>query len=189
MKLSNSFAIRATENDVSASAQNRWKFEYFSYFYRIVWLPLELLPPFFRSFVFRWIFAEFGKGSFIDYGCYIRYPWKVKIGSNVTINRGCRFFPSIQYQDVYIEIQDDVIIGPGVTFFGAGHDPDSLTLEDCAESICVEQGAYVAGNATLRYGVTIGARSVVAAGAVVVKDVPSGTIVGGNPAIYIRDRK
>ena len=174
---------------MSAWAQNRWKFEYFSYLYRLVWLLLELLPPFFRGFVFRQIFAEFGKGSFIDYGCYFRYPWKIKIGSNVTINRGCRVFPSIKFQDVYIELRDDVLIGPGVTFFGAGHDPDSLTLDDYAESICVEQGAYIAGNATIRYGVTIGANSVVAAGAVVVKDVQSGTIVGGNPAIYIRDRK
>jgi acetyltransferase-like isoleucine patch superfamily enzyme len=143
------------------------------------------MPPLIRSFFFKLVFAEFGKDSFIDYGCYFRYPWKVKIGQNVTINRGCKFFPSLQFPDAYIQLGDNVVFGPDVVLYGAGHDPRSPLFADVASSIVIKSGVYVGGSSVLRYGVTIGKDSVVAAGSLVVKSVPSGVIVGGSPAKFI----
>ena len=170
---------------MASSAENKWKFQYFSYFVRFLWFVLELMPPFIRSWCFKFIFAEFGKNSYIDYGCYFRYPWKVKIGRNVTINRGCKFFPSLQFPDAYIQLDDNVLFGPEVVLYGAGHDPRSPLFADVASSIIVESGVYVGGSSVLRYGVTIGRDSVIAAGSIVVESIPSGVIVGGSPAKFI----
>ena len=152
-------------------------------------LPLlEILPPFLRTFVFKLLFKEFGKNVFIDYKCYFRYPSKIKIGNNVSINRGCEFYPSRQFKDAYIILEDDAVLGPNVTFFGAGQDPSTPELPDIAATIRVARGAYIGGNSTIRYGVTIGAGEVVAAGSVVIKDVPENTVVGGVPARSIKPR-
>ena len=152
-------------------------------------LPLlEILPPFLRTFVFKLLFKKFGKNVFIDYKCYFRYPSKIKIGNNVSINRGCEFYPSRQFKDAYIILEDDAVLGPNVTFFGAGQDPSTPELPDIAATIRVARGAYIGGNSTIRYGVTIGAGAVVAAGSVVIKDVPENTVVGGVPARSIKPR-
>ena len=152
-------------------------------------LPLlEILPPFLRTFVFKLLFKEFGKNVFIDYKCYFRYPSKIKIGNNVSINRGCEFYPSRQFKDAYIILEDDAVLGPNVTFFGAGQDPSTPELPDIAATIRVARGAYIGGNSTIRYGVTIGAGAVVAAGSVVIKDVTENTVVGGVPARSIKPR-
>ena len=152
-------------------------------------LPLlEILPPFLRTFVFKLLFKEFGKNVFIDYKCYFRYPSKIKIGNNVSINRGCEFYPSRQFKDAYIILEDDAVLGPNVTFFGAGQDPSTPELPDIAATIRVSRGAYIGGNSTIRYGVTIGAGAVVAAGSVVIKDVLENTVVGGVPARSIKPR-
>lgn len=152
-------------------------------------LPLlEILPPFLRTFVFKLLFKEFGKNVFIDYKCYFRYPSKIKIGNNVSINRGCEFYPSRQFKDAYIILEDDAVLGPNVTFFGAGQDPSTPELPDIAATIRVARGAYIGGNSTIRYGVTIGAGAVVAAGSVVINDVPENTVVGGVPARSIKPR-
>jgi acetyltransferase-like isoleucine patch superfamily enzyme len=55
-----------------------------------------------------------------------------------------------------------------------------------AAPVCIESGSFVGAGVTLLPGVTIGARSVVAAGAVVTEDVPPGTLVAGVPARTVR---
>ena len=163
-------------------------FSYFSFLQTLVLPLLEILPPFLRTFVFKLLFKEFGKNVFIDYKCYFRYPSKIKIGNNVSINRGCEFYPSRQFKDAYIILEDDAVLGPNITFFGAGQDPSTPELPDIAATIRVARGAYIGGNSTIRYGVTIGAGAVVAAGSVVTKDVPENTVVGGVPARSIKPR-
>ncbi|MBR1461783.1 MAG: acyltransferase [Prevotella sp.] len=49
--------------------------------------------------------------------------------------------------------------------------------------VVIEDNVWVGANATILPGVTIGSMSVVAAGAIVTKDVPSGVLVAGNPAV------
>ena len=73
-------------------------------------LPLlEISPPFLRTLVFKILFKEFGKNVFIDYKCYFRYPSKIKIGNNVFINRGCEFYSSRLFKDVFIVLEDDAV--------------------------------------------------------------------------------
>ena len=133
------------------------------------------------------LFKEFGKNVFIDYKCYFRYPSKIIIGNNVFINRGCEFYSSRQFKDVFIILEDDAVLAPNITFFGAGQSATE-ELPDIAATIRVGRGAYIGGNSTIRYGVTIGAGAVVAAGSVVTKDVPENTVVGGVPARTIKPR-
>ena len=173
---------------VTQSKKNNFLFLHFAYVQNIVLPFLEILPPMFRSVVFKLLFFKLGKNHMIDYRCYFRYPGKITIGDNVSINRGCEFYPSHAVKNARIAIGNDVTIAPNVVFFGAGQNIHLEGLPDIAESITVHDGVYIGGNSTIRYGVTIGENSVVAAGSVVVKDVPPNSVVGGNPAKVLRSR-
>ena len=167
----------------------RLAFSLFAYFDYIFHGILNMLPPPLRIIYFKLACKQFGRRVSIDYGTYIRYPHKMEIGDDVAINRGCRFFPSLMIRDSFIIIKDRVVIGPQVTFYGAGHDPSKRDLPDVAASITVESDSFIGGNSIVRYGVTIGEGAVIATGSVVVKDVPAWTIVGGIPAKFIAHRQ
>lgn len=160
----------------------------FSFFENLLNYLLEILPPFLRHLYFRTVCKKFGRNVIIDYRSYIRYPHKVTFGDNVAINRGCQIFPSLLHRDAEIIFCDGVVLGPNVTIFGAGQDPNYVNLPDVASSVTIGRGVYIGGNSVIRYGVDIGEFAVVAAGSVVVRDVPPRTIVGGVPAKKISQR-
>lgn len=85
-------------------------------------------------------------------------------------------------------IGDNVNFGSHVTIYTREHDVDSATFEETGGPVAVEDHVWVASHAIILPGVTIGRGAVVAAGAVVTKDVPPHMIVGGNPARTIRRR-
>lgn len=124
----------------------------------------------------------------IDYSTYFRYPSRVKIGSHTTVNRGCRFIASWHFKDVEIVVGDHCAIAPEVCFLAAGHDHRYLDLPDTAASIRVGNHVWIGARSTILQGVTIGDRAVIAAGAVVTKDVAPDTIVAGVPAKEIKKR-
>jgi acetyltransferase-like isoleucine patch superfamily enzyme len=113
---------------------------------------------------------------------YINYGKNTKIGKNVFINFGCTFLDLGG-----ITIEDDVLLAPGVKLLSEGH---PLTSEDrqslVPKSIHIKRNAWIGANATILQGVTVGENAVVAAGAVVSKDVPDNAVVGGIPAKFIR---
>ena len=114
---------------------------------------------------------------------YINYGKNTSIGKNVFIN-----FDGIFLDLGGIVIEDNVLIAPKVSLVTEGHpiEPEnrqSLTVAP----IHIKKNAWIGANATILPGVTVGENAIVAAGAVVGKDVPDNTIVGGVPAKIIKN--
>jgi acetyltransferase-like isoleucine patch superfamily enzyme len=111
---------------------------------------------------------------------------EIRVGNNVFINQNCTF-----YDLGGLDIADDVMIGPNVSIITTGHplDPSQRRAITIGKPIVIERNVWIAAGATIIGGVTIGENAVVAAGAVVTKDVPANTLVGGNPARVIRSIK
>ena len=107
----------------------------------------------------------------------------IHLGKNVFINSGCRF------QDqggIYIE--DNVLIGHNVVLATLNHEENPKKRGNLIPApIRIGNDVWIGSNATVLAGVSIGDGAIVAAGAVVTKNVTENTIVGGVPARYIRD--
>lgn len=89
-----------------------------------------------------------------------------------------------------ITIEDGVFIAPHVVLATEFHPEDPETRHSLlTKPIIIRRNAWIGANATILAGVTIGENAIVAAGAVVSKDVPDNTIVGGVPAKVIREIK
>jgi maltose O-acetyltransferase len=146
-----------------------------------------LLPPFVRRIFYKATFNHFGSNVFIGEKCYFKYPWKIRIGNDVSIGRGSAFFTSFHFKDVFISIDDNEMTGPNLTIFGAGHPIDDPLNSHVADDVHIESGCYIGGNVTIRYGVRIGQDSIVAAGSVVTKSLPPNVVAAGNPAKVIRE--
>lgn len=116
---------------------------------------VALFPP---------LYADFGKN--------------IALGARVFINAGCKF------QDQGgVTIGDDALIGHNAVFATLNHDTDPRRRADMHPApIRVGNNVWLGSNVTILPGVTIGDDAVVAAAAVVTKDVPPGAIVVGAPA-------
>jgi len=164
-------------------------FSLYSYLNNILMVFVDILPAMLlRRLVFRIILGQIGRGAHIDYGVYFRYPRKIFIGSNVSINKNCGFYASYAIKEARIVIGDNVTFGPEVSLFSAGHDYHYLDLPDIAKSIVIENNVWIGGRSVILPGVTIREGAIVAAGSLVTKDVEAYKIVGGNPAKVIKDR-
>lgn len=107
----------------------------------------------------------------------------IRVGRNVFVNQGCRF------DDIEtIDIGDDVMIGPSVSLITGGHpvEPAQRRKGITSAPIVIGRNVWIGASAMILQGVTVGDDAVVAAGAVVTKDVPAKTVVGGVPATVIK---
>ena len=89
-----------------------------------------------------------------------------------------------------VHIGDNVMIGPGTLITTVGHPLSPLGRRKhlaFAKPVRIGNDVWIGGNVTILPGVTIGNNVVVAAGAVVTKDIPDNCIVGGVPARKIKD--
>ncbi|CAN5243215.1 sugar O-acetyltransferase [soil metagenome] len=113
---------------------------------------------------------------------YINYGKHTKIGKNVFINFDCVFLDLGG-----ITIEDNVLIAPKVSLLSEGHPVSPNERHSLVPGhIHIKKNAWIGAGATILPGVTIGENAVVAAGAVVSKDVPANTVVGGIPARHIK---
>ena len=113
---------------------------------------------------------------------YTDFGKNIKIGRDVFINSGCHF------QDQGgIEIGDGALIGHNVVLATINHDLNpAMNRVNHYAPIKIGKHVWIGSNATVLQGVTIGDWSVVAAGAVVTRDVPPMTVVGGVPAKILK---
>lgn len=136
--------------------------------------------------------AVIGEGTKIWHFCHIQsgaiLGRNCSLGQNVNISNNVRIGDNVKIQNnvsVYegVELEDGVFCGPSCVFtndltpraeFPKGREAYKKTL--------VRRGASIGANATIVCGVTIGEYAMVAAGAVVTKDVSEYTLVAGIPA-------
>ncbi|MBC6367493.1 MAG: acyltransferase [Algoriphagus aquaeductus] len=102
----------------------------------------------------------------------------VVIGDRVTVKSGVYLWDGIT-------IEDDVFIGPNVTFTNDKY-PRSKQYPESFQKTLIKKGASIGAGAIILGGVTIGEKAMVAAGALVTKDVPPFTLVKGSPATIAR---
>lgn len=113
---------------------------------------------------------------------YINYGKHTKIGKNVFINFDCVFLDLGG-----ITIEDNVFLAPKVSLLSEGHPMDPENRHALIpKPIHIKENAWIGAGAIILQGVTIGRNAVVASGAVVSKEVPDNTVVGGIPAKVIK---
>lgn len=130
------------------------------------------------------------------YGCSIGDNTKigtfVEIQKGAVVGRNCKI-SSHTFICEGVTIEDEVFVGHGVTFINdlyprATTASGGLQTEDDWKVIptVVKKGAAIGSGATILAGVTIGEQAIVGAGSVVTRDVPTRTVVAGNPARVLR---
>lgn len=113
-------------------------------------------------------------------------PLQVDFGHNLRLGRDVFVNHSLTVMAIGgVSIGDGVQIGPQVTIVTDNHDPYDRFVLHCSP-VSIESGAWIGARAVICPGVTVGENAIVAAGAVVTKDVPTNAVVGGCPAKVIR---
>lgn len=113
-----------------------------------------------------------------DYGC------NIKMGENVFVNYNCTFLDGGG-----IEIGDYTLIGPSVQIYTPQHPMDYVQRRKTIETshkVTIGNDCWVGGGCIICPGVTIGDRTIIGAGSVVTKDIPSDSVAVGNPAKVIK---
>ncbi|MBI4430605.1 MAG: acyltransferase [Candidatus Omnitrophica bacterium] len=131
-----------------------------------------------------------GKGTVIEPTACFNVPENVSIGKNCHINRFCCLWASERSK---IVIGDNGLMGPSVGIFSSnhGHDVGSTPMIDQPveeKDIIIGNNVWLGAHVVILPGVKISDDVIVAAGAVVTKDVPANSVVGGVPAKVIGER-
>ncbi len=138
----------------------------------------------FRNFLLRLFGAKIGKRVSVFPSATVWAPWNLTLDEYVAIDR-----------NVYLYSVDKIVIGSkvaisdGAFICTAGHDISYASRPLTTAPITIEDGVWIGARAFIMPGVTIGEGAVVAAGAVVTKNVEPWAVVGGNPAKFIKYRE
>jgi acetyltransferase-like isoleucine patch superfamily enzyme len=128
--------------------------------------------------------GRFGSDSAVQLHCRFLNGRKVHLGDRNVINFGCLF----DGRRHAIRTGNDVSIGPEASILTLGHDPQSSQFADRGGDVTIGDYVWIGYRAIILPGLTLGRGAVIAAGAVVTKDVPAFAIVGGVPAAQIGER-
>ncbi len=125
---------------------------------------------------------EYDESTVILPPFYVDYGKNITLGKNDWIQQGCTFMDRGG-----ITLGDNVFIAPKVNLVTLNHAVDpALRSATVAKPIVIEDNVWIGIGATVLQGVTIGKNSIVAAGAVVTRDVTPDTIAAGNPARIVK---
>jgi maltose O-acetyltransferase len=124
-------------------------------------------------------------------GLYIEPPFYCDYGSNITVGQGVYFnFNCVVLDVTPVVIGDSVLFGPNVQIYTATHPVDwqeRTSGLEFAKPISIGSHVWIGGSVVLCPGVRIGDRSVIGAGSVVTRDIPSDVFAAGNPCRVIRE--
>ncbi|GAB1489140.1 hypothetical protein MASR2M8_15920 [Opitutaceae bacterium] len=136
-----------------------------------------------HTYLRLWL-AQFGRGTGVQRGCRFYNARRVNLGDRNVINHDCL----LDGRHYSIRTGHDVSIGPEATILTLGHDPQSPKFADRGGDVTIGNHVWIAYRAIILPGVTIGDGAVIAAGAVVTKDVEPYAIMAGSPARKVGER-
>jgi acetyltransferase-like isoleucine patch superfamily enzyme len=151
--------------------------------------PGKLLRRLFFKFYFKKCGNNFSTGLRVK----IQMPGNIIVGNNVGFNYGV-WIAANRHKDGGIVFGNNVLIGPYTVIHSGNHKFIDAALPISKQgfvfkTITIEDDVWIAAHCTILSGVTLGKGSVIAAGAVVTKDVPPYAIVAGVPAKVVSNRK
>lgn len=138
-----------------------------------------------RNELIRQLLGKTGKNFFIEPPFRCDYGYNIEIGENFYSNYNCIIVDCSR-----VSIGSNVLFGPKVSLFAAGH-PLHHELRnqeiEYAFPITIGNNVWIGGNTVVNPGVTIGDNTVIGSGSVVTKDIPANVVAVGNPCRVLRE--
>ncbi len=138
-----------------------------------------------RSEILRELMPNAGKDLWLQPPFYCDYGTNIKTGEKVFFNFNC-----VVLDVTHVTIGSRTLFGPNVQIYTATHPLDHnerATGLEYAKAIKIGDDVWIGGSVVICPGVSIGDRTVIGAGSVVTKDIPSDVFAAGNPCKVIRD--
>ncbi len=138
-----------------------------------------------RKDIIRKLFGSTGGNFFIEPPFHCDFGYNISIGNNFYSN-----YNLIILDCARTEIGDNVLIGPNVGIYAAGHPIDyKLRNEELEFALPIRIGnnVWIGGNVVINPGISIGDNTVIGSGSVVTRDIPSNVVAAGNPCKIIRE--
>ncbi|MCX8617933.1 sugar O-acetyltransferase [Gilliamella sp. B2923] len=132
-----------------------------------------------RQRLFQTLLGKTGKLFTIMPGFQCDYGYNIEIGENFFANFNC-----IMLDAAKITFGDNVLVAPNCGFYTSGHPLDSQIRNsglEFAKPITIGNNVWIGGNVIVLPNVTIGDNTVIAAGSIVDRDIPSNVVAMGTP--------
>jgi maltose O-acetyltransferase len=130
------------------------------------------------------LLGRIGSGAFIQPPFACDYGYNLSIGDNVFVN-----FNTVILDCASVTIGDGTQMGPGVQLLAADHprDPQARrSLLELARPVSIGSNVWIGAAAVVLPGVSVGDDSIIGAGSVVTRDIPSGVVAAGSPCRVVR---
>ena len=138
-------------------------------------------PSALRVALLRAFGAKVGQGVVVRSQVNVTFPWRLSVGDHVWIGEEALILSLAQ-----VTLESNVCISQRTFLCTGSHDFRAPKFDLITKPITVRGGSWVAAQAFIAPGVEIGEGSMVAAGSVVLEDVPAKTLVRGNPAVAVK---
>jgi maltose O-acetyltransferase len=134
--------------------------------------------------IIKELFGSVGVNLSIEHNFHCDLGYNIHVGDNFYAGYNCTILDMAE-----VKIGHNCMIGPNVAIYTAGHsiEPKDRNKSGYAIPITIGNDVWIGGSCVILPGISIGDNSIVAAGSVVTKDVPTNTIVAGNPAKVLKN--
>ncbi len=185
IKLHDKHGKELSSREVMQKTQTRFRSIWNEFVTGFLWWGVGEIPfHHVRRFFYRLSGMNIGVGSSIHMRVRVYDPTRIEIGEDSIVGERV-----VLDGRANLKIGDHVDIATGAMIFNSQHDINDENFSPIEKENVIEDYVFIGPNAIILPGITIGKGAVIAAGAVVTKNVPPFSVVGGVPAKEISQRK
>lgn len=137
-----------------------------------------------RQELMQKLFKEIGRNVWIEPDFHCEFGKNITIEDNVYINFGCVILDCAE-----VRIGANTLLGPNIGIYPVNHSIDAeerIQGGCCGKPVRIGRNVWLGGDVKILAGVTIGDNTVIGAGSIVTKDIPSDVVAVGNPCKVVR---